>query len=172
MTDTNLNKKNFSNNIIFYLMFIINFLISLIQNFIIFLKKINPFNVPENYKSPYQNKDTMLDIKKINKGKKNIMGVPLNYKARIFSQIFHQANNIRKEYYQEKKIMEKEKKRRERRENRNRNINENNDDDDNNVINNNSDNNSENSVDNKYDEFLISDDEDNNIITNKHPHDD
>ena len=154
MTDINIKKRK--KNIIFiYIQIFINYILNLVHNFIIFIKKINPLNVPKDYQSPYQNKDTMLDVRKIKKGKKNIMGVPLNYKARIFSQIFHQANTIRKEYKQEKKLMEKDK--RERRNNRIENEENNN----NNIINNNND------------EFFMDDEDDynNNIITNKHPHD-
>jgi len=157
MTDTNLKKRKKTQNIILiYIQLFINYILNMIQNFFILLKKINPFNMPKDYKSPFQNKDTMLDIKKIKKGKKNIMGVPLNYKARIFSQIIHQANSIRNEYKQEKKLMEEDKKKR-----RNNRIE--NEEDNNNIINNNNNN-----------DELYMDDEDeynNNIITNKHPHD-
>ena len=162
MTDTNLLKRKKSQKNIFfiYINLIINYILNFIQKFIIFLKKINPFNVPKNYKSPYQNKDTQLDVRKIKKGKKHIMGVPLNYKARIFSQIFHQANTIRNEFKQEKKLMEKEKRERERRNNRIEN-----EEDSNNSI-------DDDDIDNNNDFYMDEEDDfNNNIITNKHPHD-
>ena len=159
MTDTNLKKRK--KNIIFiYIQIFINYILNLVHNFIIFIKKINPLNVPKDYQSPYQNKDTMLDVRKIKKGKKNIMGVPLNYKARIFSQIFHQANTIRNEFKQEKKLMEKEKRERERRNNRIEN-----EEDSNNSI-------DDDDIDNNNDFYMDEEDDfNNNIITNKHPHD-